>query len=64
MNLAVVRAAQWDRELVTDFAPECAQLSKANVVAIRGAAAADQARLPRDEFEVVLVADPARLRKG
>ena len=55
MQRPVMRAAKWDRELVTDLAAEGSRLCKANVVRIRGRSSADQARLRADEAKVPLV---------
>ena len=64
MKLAMMSAAQRHRELVADLAAQCAALCKAQVVRVRGLAAANQARLLRNKADMVLVADPARLRQG
>lgn len=64
MNLAVVSAAEWDSELITDLTPECRMLREPQVMGIARPAPADQAGLGGDEFDVILVAYPARLRQS
>ena len=56
MQLAMMQAAQGNRELVADLAPERARLGKAQMVRLGGRAAANEAWLPGDEQTVVLVA--------
>ena len=63
MQLPMMPPAERDGEFVADLAPERAKLGKANVVRICGLPFTDQAALRRDEFQVVLVAKAARLRK-
>jgi hypothetical protein len=41
MQLTVMRSAQWYRELVTNFPAECSLLRKAQMMSIRGRAAAN-----------------------
>ena len=45
MNLTMVSATEWDRELVADLAAQRRCLSKAQMMGIGGAAAANQTRL-------------------
>jgi hypothetical protein len=56
VQLSVVDTAHRDSELVTDFAPERAWLSKAQMVGVCGRTAAHQAGLGGDELAMVLVA--------
>ena len=44
VNFAVMSPAQWDRELVANFAPKSTALGKAQMMGVRGLSAADQAR--------------------
>ena len=62
MNRAMMDPAQRHRELVADLTADCAVLCEAQVMRIRGLAAANQAGLLSNKSDVVLVADPARLR--
>jgi hypothetical protein len=64
VDFAVVNPAQWYSELVADFPAEGAALREAKVVGIRGTAPADKAGLLRNELDVGLVANSARLGKG
>jgi hypothetical protein len=63
MDLAMVSSAQWDGELVTHLAAERRVLREAQVMGVRGSAAANQARLLGNEPDVIPVANPARLRQ-
>ena len=56
----MVTAAQRHGELVARLAAKRPGLRKAQVMGIARLAAADQARLPGDEFEMLLVADAPR----
>src|SRR5512146_1976743 len=64
MNLAMVGPTHGHRELVADLPAECTKLGKAQVVRIRGGAAADEAGLLSDELEVLLVPDALGLGEG
>ena len=64
MDLAVVSAAQRDRELVADLAPQGGVLRKPQMMSIRRLATTDETRLLGDVSNVVAVADPAWLRQG
>ena len=55
-------AAQRNGEFITDFAPECSHLGKAEMVSIDGPAAADEAGVLGDGLNVLPIANPARLR--
>jgi hypothetical protein len=57
-------SAQWDRELITHLSSKCPALCKSEVVRIGRTPAADQARLSRDEFHMLSIADSTRLRSG
>ena len=63
MDLAVMAATKWDCILVTDLAAQRAALSEAEVVRVTGCSAADQAGLLGDIFDMLAVANPARLRQ-
>ena len=52
MQFAVMSSAQWDGELVADFAAEGSILCKAQMVGIARLPSADETRLRGDEFEV------------
>src|SRR6516164_2425777 len=55
VHRAMMPAAEWDRELIADLAPQRARLSKSEVVGVRGLAAAEQARLLGDIAQVLPV---------
>jgi len=63
MHLAMVSAAQWNRELVTHLAAECRRLRKAQVVRIGWTPTTDHARLLGYRFDVIKVANAARRRQ-
>ena len=56
MQLVMMEAAQGNRELVADPAPERARLRKAQMVRVGRRAAAHDAWLPGYELAVILVA--------
>src|SRR5260221_14015950 len=56
MGGAVMRAAEWDRELIADLAAKCTGLGEPGVVWIRGLAAAHETRLLGDVAKVLPVA--------
>jgi hypothetical protein len=58
----MVPAAERDRELVTYFAAERAELGESKMVGVRGLAAADETRLLGDIAQVLPVAIAARSR--
>jgi hypothetical protein len=64
VHLAMVPAAEWNRELIADLAAECSTLRKAKVVGVRRQAAANQARLPGYKSDVISVTHPSRFRHG
>jgi hypothetical protein len=63
MDLAVMAATKWDCIFVTDLAAQRAALSEAEVVRVTGGSAADQAGLLGNIFDMLAVANPARLRQ-
>lgn len=64
VSLAVMNAAQGHGKLITDLAADGAVLREAKVVGIRRVAAADEAWLLGNKFDVGLVPNTARLGKG
>jgi hypothetical protein len=64
VNLAVMNAAQGHGKLITYLAADGAVLREAKVVGIRRVAAADEAWLFGNKFDVGLVPNSARLGKG
>ena len=56
VDFAVMHPAEWDRELIARFAAERARLRIAQMMGIRRLTAADQASLPGDVAQVILVA--------
>ena len=64
MQLAMMATTEWNGELVADLQPERARLRKAEVVRVTRGAAADQARLGSNEFQVRLVAQPLGFGDG
>jgi hypothetical protein len=61
MDFAMVSAAERDRELVADLAAERTALGEAKVMGVAGCAAANQAGLLRDVFDMLAVTYAARL---
>jgi hypothetical protein len=64
MGGAVMRAAEWDGELIADLAAECTGLGEPEVVGIRGFAAAHETRLVGEIAQVLPVAIAARGGNG
>ena len=60
MHLAVMHPAERHREFIADLAAECHGLREAQMMGVCGLAAANEARLRRDKFPVLLVAQPTR----
>ena len=60
MEFAVVPPAQWDREFVTDLAPERPVLRKAQMVGVARLTAADQAGLLCDKPYMITIAKTSR----
>jgi hypothetical protein len=60
MDGAVMRATEWDGELIADLAAKRAGLGESKVVGIRGLAAAHETRLLGDIAQVLPVAIAAR----
>jgi hypothetical protein len=56
VELTVMDATQWYRELVTDPAAQRTRLDKPKVMGIRRRSATDQAWLPGDERPMLLIA--------
>ena len=56
MQIAVMRAAERDGELIAHLQPERSGLSKAQVMRVCGLPATDKAGLLGDELQVLLVA--------
>src|SRR5262249_53956642 len=56
MRRSVMPAAQWDRELIADLAPERTGLGETEVVRVRGLAAAHETCLLGDVAQVLPVA--------
>ncbi len=54
----MVSTAEWDRELIADFAPKRAALRELKMMRVRRAAAAGEARLSAYELQVVPIAQP------
>ena len=63
VHFAMMAAAQRHGKLVADPAPERARLHEAQVVGIRRAAAADQARQFGQRSDVIAIAQAPRLRQ-
>src|SRR5271154_2047107 len=64
MSLAVVTPAQWHGEFVADLARQRTVLREAQMMGIRGPAAANQTGLFGHEPDVVPVTNPARFGMG
>ena len=62
MDLAMMSAAQRDRELVADLAAKGWRLRKLQVVSVSGNPTADQARELGNRFHMLPVANPPRRR--
>src|SRR5258706_4999514 len=58
MEFTVVSTAEWDRELIADFAPKRAALRELKMMRVRRAAAAGQARLSAHELQMVPIPQP------
>ena len=64
MNLAMMPSTECDNPLVADLSSKCAALREAQMMRIGGCAAADEARLSRDESQMILVPNAPRLGMG
>jgi hypothetical protein len=64
MNFAVMSTAQGDRKLITHLSSEGSALCKSEVVRISRTLAANQTRMSCDEFNMLSIAGPTRLRMG
>jgi ribosomal protein L15E len=60
MHSTMMPAAKWDRKLIADLTAERTRLHEAEVVRVRGPAAAHQARLLGDIAKVLAVAVATR----
>jgi hypothetical protein len=60
MHRTMMPAAEWDRKLIADLAAERTRLHEAEVVRVRGPAAAHKARLLSDIAKVLAVAVATR----
>ena len=60
MDFSMMPPAYGDSEFITDLAPECPVLSKAQMMGIRRGSAAYEARLFRNILYVLAVTNPAR----
>src|SRR5262249_55563796 len=60
MHRTMMPAAEWDRKLIADLAAERTRLHEAEVVRVRGLAAAHKARLLGDIAKVLAVAVATR----
>jgi len=60
MELPVVAAAQGHGELIAGLAAKRPALREAQMMGVAGLAAADQAGLDRDEFEMLPIANTSR----
>ena len=61
VELTMMSPAQWDGELVTDFAPERAVLRKPEMMGVARLTAADQTGLLGDKPHMLAVANAPRL---
>ena len=57
-------AAKWNGEFIADLLSKSAQLRKTQVVRVTGLSAADEAGLPRDKPEMLLVPQPLGFGQG
>jgi hypothetical protein len=64
VQFTVVVAAKRDGELITDLAAHRPRLGEPDVMGVARRRAAENARLGRDKFQVLLVADAARFGEG
>jgi hypothetical protein len=64
VNLAMVTSTQWNGELVADLAPKCPALRESEMMGVCRQAAANETRMPGNEFDMMLVANAPRLRPG
>jgi hypothetical protein len=64
VDFPMVPATHWYRELIAHFACHGAALCVAKVVRIGRPAPANKAGLLGNEFDVIAIANPARLRQG
>jgi len=62
VDLAVVTATERNSEFVTDFSRHCPILGEAEMMGVRRAPAAYQARLLRHKLDVFAITNAARFR--
>jgi hypothetical protein len=60
MHLAMMPSAQWHGKLIADLATESPGLGKAQMMRVRRAATADQARLLGNMADMFAITDTAR----
>ena len=60
MEFTVVSTAQWYGELIADFAPKCALLREPEMMGVRRAATAGEARLGAYELQMISISQPKR----
>jgi hypothetical protein len=63
VGLAVMPATERNSEFITDLACHCSILGKTKMMGVRGAPAADQARLLCHKLDVFAITNPARFRR-
>jgi hypothetical protein len=63
VDFSMMAATQWDCELIADFAAKRTRLRKSQMMGVRRPAAADQARLLGNQFNVIAVANPVQRRQ-
>jgi hypothetical protein len=64
VDFPMVSATHWYGELIAHFAGQGAALCKSQVVGIGRPSPANKAGLLGNEFDVIAIANPARLRQG
>ena len=64
MYLAMMASTECDNPLVADLSSKCAALREAQMMGIGRCAAANEARLGRDESQMILVPNAPRLGMG
>jgi hypothetical protein len=64
VHLAVMPAAEGDRELIADLAAQRPRLRKLQVVGVDRYPTADQARELSNRFDMLAIADPPWRRQG
>jgi hypothetical protein len=64
MQFAMMTAAQWDRELITDLSPQGASLRATKVIGVRRTSSADKAGFLGHRPDVVAITHPPRFWQG